>query len=121
MSGEGISSEVIGGVRVVGFSELMELDSARMDRLQESLYDAVLGERGGRVVLDLSNVAYAGSQALGALVTLRLRANRNGITLLLAGVTQAVDSILRITQIDRLFEAFPTVEAALAHLQKPQT
>lgn len=118
MNGGEVVSKTVRGVKVVGFSELVELDSARMDRIQESLYDAVLGDTSGRVVLDLSNVAYAGSQALGALVTLRLRANRTGITLLLAGVTQAVESILKITQIDRLFEAYPTVDAALAHLEK---
>jgi anti-anti-sigma factor len=113
-----ISSNTVSGVRVVSFTEPVNLTSACMESLQQPLYDAVLAEPNTRVVLDLSNVLYAGSQALGALVSLRLRASRDAIRLRLAGVGNALGALLQITQLDRVFDCDPTLDQALAHFSR---
>jgi anti-sigma B factor antagonist len=105
------------GVHLVEFAPDTELDSSNIEQVQERLYALVEGGPPRKVLLDFLNVGYAASQALGSLVTLRLKAARTGSTVVLARIPETLMEIVRLTQIDKLYEVFPTLEAALARLR----
>ena len=87
-----------------------------MEILQPELYAAVESAQGSHVVLDLENIEFVCSQALGCLLTVRLKAVRANSRLVLAGVPEHIKAILSITQLDQIFEMFPTRAEALKEL-----
>jgi anti-sigma B factor antagonist len=101
---------------VVEFAPDAELDSFTMNQIQSDLYALVEDRPGRGVVLDFSNVSFASSQALGCLVTLRLKAARSRAKVVLAAVPEPLMDIVRLTQLDRLYEIFDTREEAIAAL-----
>jgi anti-anti-sigma factor len=64
------------------------------------------------VVFDLSGVTYIDSAGIGTVVRSLLKLRKLGGTLRLAGVKGMVGGVLKLTQIDRNFEIFPTAEEA---------
>ena len=66
------------------------------------------------IVLDLGWLSFIDSTGLGALVAARNHAVTAGVTLRLAGTTDRVQKLLRITGLDAVFDTFPTVAAAVA-------
>ena len=69
--------------------------------------------RQGTILLDLSEVEFLDSSGLGAVVAARkiLGSDR---TLALAGLQPAVDKVLRLTHMDRVFPIYPDTETFLA-------
>ncbi|MFH1747784.1 MAG: STAS domain-containing protein [Planctomycetota bacterium] len=101
---------------VVEFAEETDLNALEMDRIRSELYELVEGNENCRMLLDFSNVAYASSQALGCLVTLRLKAARTGARLAIAAIRPTLADIISMTHLDTLFEIYPTRDEALAKL-----
>jgi anti-sigma B factor antagonist len=65
------------------------------------------------VLIDLSQVTFMDSTALGVLVGAHNSATALGGTLSLVGATDPVHRLLRITQIDQLLPSYATVDAAI--------
>lgn len=95
-------------VRVVG-----ELDIAGAPRLGVMLSE-VLRERPARLVIDLNKLELLDSTGLSVLLNARRRAVRAGVELSLVCDVRATLRLLEITRLDRDFNVFPSVEAALA-------
>lgn len=72
------------------------------------------------VLLDMSEVEFLDSSGLGAVVAARkmLGADR---TLALAGLQPAVDKVMRLTHMDRVFPIYPDTEAFLAGQARDET
>ena len=70
------------------------------------------------VVLDLSNVAFIPSMALGALVVLLREFREHGQRFILAGLQPEVRSTLALTRLDKLFEICDSVEDALTQVRQ---
>ena len=70
------------------------------------------------LILDSSEVPYIDSAALGALVSAYVSRQKLGRPLLLAGVSNRVLKMLKITNIESLFVTFPTLEEALGGLSQ---
>ncbi|MFO0838748.1 MAG: STAS domain-containing protein [Phycisphaerae bacterium] len=104
------------GVQVVGFAPRTELDAANIAEMQAALYRLVDEGRDRRMVLDLSNVQFASSQALGCFVTLRLKAARTNCNLVMAAVPAVLLEIVQLTQLDKLYEIHPSLPAAIERL-----
>jgi anti-anti-sigma factor len=68
------------------------------------------------LILDLTAVPYIDSAGLGLIPTYYVSAEREGRTLLLAGVGHRVEAVMGHARIDTLVKIFPTVEAAQASL-----
>jgi anti-anti-sigma factor len=64
------------------------------------------------VVLDMSQVPYVDSAGLGTVLMYYVSAQKNGRKLALAGVTDRVLSLIRMTRVDSVLSMFPSVEAA---------
>ena len=75
---------------------------------------ALVEEGRTEIVCDLSEVSFLDSSGLSALVSGLKTTRERGGYLRLAGLTRQVASIFQLTMLDRVFELFPTVEAALA-------
>jgi anti-sigma B factor antagonist len=74
-----------------------------------------LTEQGERyAILDMAEVPYLDSAALGVLVDAQRRAKDRDGELLLARVTPFVLRAFEITRLIRIFQVFPTVEEATA-------
>lgn len=103
-------------VKIVAFTPETELDASNIGDLEKSLYALVEGQKGQKIVLDMGNVIYAASRALGCLVTLRLKAARNGCEVVMASVPGPLVDIVQLTNLDKLYEIHPTREAAIKRL-----
>ena len=85
--------------------------------LLSNLFDfqpAVRAEVAPLIVLDLTDVPYMDSAALGSLVHAEVSSTHRGRRLVLAGVNERVATLLRVTNVDRAFTIYPTVAQALA-------
>jgi anti-sigma B factor antagonist len=70
------------------------------------------------LVLDLTDVPYIDSTALGTLVSAYISRHRMGRQVALSGVSDQVSKTLRITKVESLFLLFATLEDALARLDQ---
>jgi anti-sigma B factor antagonist len=74
--------------------------------------DAVAHETGPSVIIDLSEVPWIDSIAIGALVRAFVSCNRSGRKLALVGLNHRVRNVLQLTNIDPLFEIYPSIAEA---------
>ena len=88
----------------------INLDTARAldDKVKHSL------EAGGPAVLELSGVDYCASAGIGVMVSIH-----SEYRLGLAGLSQAVRSVLELSEVIRLLNHFDTVEQAVAYVTSP--
>lgn len=70
------------------------------------------------LVLDLTDVPYIDSTALGTLVSAYVSRHRMGRQVALSGLSDQVSKTLRITKVESLFLLFPTLEDALTRLDQ---
>ena len=79
---------------------------------------AVRNENAETMILDLADVPYIDSTALGALVSTYVSRHRMGRQIALSGVSGQVSKTLKITKVEPLFLLFPTLEDALTRLDE---
>ncbi|WP_406070539.1 STAS domain-containing protein [Micromonospora sp. NBC_01638] len=90
-----------------------ELDMATAPQLRESLQRLVdAGDR--QVIVDLAEVGFMDSSALGALVVMFKTLRDVGGRLSLAAAQPAVRSVLTVTSVDRAIQVYDSVQAAEA-------
>jgi len=70
------------------------------------------------VILDLSDVPYIDSTALGALVSAYVSRQKMGRRVVLSGANKRVSKMLKITSVESLFLTFPTLEDAIGDLTR---
>jgi len=73
------------------------------------------------VILDLSDVPYIDSTALGALVSAYVSRQKVGRRVVLSGASERVSRMLKITSVESLFLTFPTLEDAIGDLKRAGT
>lgn len=91
----------------------LEGDFTEVDELVAQVAPT-LDSPGSRVVIDLKKVGMITSTGLGALVRLAAQANMQRSKLALAEPSPFVSSVLSTSKLDKFFEVYPTIEAALA-------
>lgn len=65
------------------------------------------------LIVDLSEVTYVDSAGLSALLLAERQQSAHGGDVRLVGANQTVQSLLRLTQLDRVFSMYPTLEEAM--------
>jgi anti-sigma B factor antagonist len=100
--------ETIDGISVVTFS-----DAKVVPETKDPLYGLVEDERHRRLLLNLSNVRFLSGNALGILVSLKEKVDAAGGRLRLCGLEPDLLELLRITNLDRIFETYESWEDAL--------
>ena len=103
---------------VVAFADRVNLEgdesAAFKDRLKSLIADGA-----DRVVVDFGNVGFMDSQGLGALISCLKTLKQGQGRIVLANLSEPVESVLRVTRLRRVFDVRPTVEDALALLDEP--
>ncbi|GAA4443291.1 STAS domain-containing protein [Phytohabitans houttuyneae] len=90
------------------------IDFWNVGPMQERLNDALL--HSPRVVLDLRDVSFVDSTGLGLLLSVHDRAAAEGGWLRLAALNPLVRRLLHTTELERRFDVYPTLTAAVASL-----
>lgn len=105
--------------RTAGSAEVVSL-SGTLDAWSEpatrDALKAILGEGRNRLVLDLSRVRRIDSSGLSALISVLKSARSAQGDVVLLSPSPAVVSVLRLTRLDQILEAFDDEAAALARL-----
>jgi anti-anti-sigma factor len=90
-------------------------DSIRMGpncQQVEQQVDEAIRQNEKCVILDLSRVAYVDSSGIGTIVKILSRLKKVGGTLRLTGVKGMVEGVLKLTQVTKIIEVYPTVADA---------
>ena len=81
--------------------------------------DELLREKQTRVVFDLTRVTKVDSSGLGRIVNCLSRLKTAGGTLHIAGVSEMVAGLLKMTKVDRLVRIYPTAQEAAQNFSEP--
>ena len=110
--------EQVDDVAVVRFVHCRTLDESAAQSVGQELADLV--DRAGhrKVLLDMSDVGFLTSTALGKLVVLHKKLKSVGGELKICGLQSPIESIFQITRLNRLFEIHPDESAALVAFAK---
>src|SRR5881296_1120456 len=90
-----------------------EIDLHVSPAVTESL-NAMTEKKPERVVIDLSCATYIDSAGLAALILAMQKVEAYGGKFFLTGLRETMRSIFQTSRLDRIFQIFPDVDAALA-------
>lgn len=90
----------------------------RLNMVSAPRLSAVVGELiaagHARIVIDLSGTEFMDSSGLGALVSCLKKTRQAGGDLRIAGPTQHIQTVFKLTNLDRILKTVPTAEIAAA-------
>ena len=109
-------SEQKDGVLVVRFTSKKILADALIEQVGAELLE-LADKAGGKMVLDFEAVTFMSSLMIGKIILLRKRCKANQVTVKLCNVCPSVMGVFEVTRLDRLFEIYGSVEAALESFQ----
>jgi anti-sigma B factor antagonist len=92
------------------------LDERTAEQMQSDVLAAATKRPKIPVVLDLANIEFLPSLALGALVSMNRNLKSEGHRFMLVGIQPMVRGVFSLTRMDKLFEIHPSVDEALEHL-----
>jgi len=107
-------------IRTVNVVELFlpdDLDSSEFDRLNEGLSTVFTDQPNARWILDLAQVTYMGSAALGLMVNIRHRIKTMNGRLALCHMSTSLHNIFKTCCLERLFTITRTREDAIKFLR----
>lgn len=91
-----------------------ELDLFTAPHLKEAWAEPLNAE-GAAIIVDLTNVSFLDSTALGALIGAMKKSRGNNGSLNLVIADESILKTFEVTGLDRVFEIHPSVETALGH------
>ncbi|MDP8260830.1 MAG: STAS domain-containing protein [Candidatus Kappaea frigidicola] len=96
------------------------LDNVLMDENEElkDTFSGFIDEGAKRIVLDFSETAFISSIVLASMVFMLKRAKEAGGNLVLSGVKDKVAEVLKITNLDKVFEIFNDNKEAVDFLNQ---
>ena len=105
-----------GDVLVVSFKMRLLNDEENIEQLGQELFSLVEQANWLKLVLDLTNVEYLTSSVLGKLITLHRKLHRSQGKMVLFGLSEGVDAILRTSKLLTYFAVAENRDAAIAQL-----
>lgn len=109
-----INEELLSGKRAV-LTLNGRLDAGTAPDLKTK-FTSLVGEGHIQLVIDLTRVPFIDSSGLAALVSGLKITQETGGTLKLVGLTEQTRTAFRVTLLDRVFEFYPDIDAALDSL-----
>ena len=100
-------------VTVVGFVDHKILDEANITSIGDELTTLVESQPSIKLLLNFSNVQHLSSAALGMLITLNKRVQKERGQLRLTEIKPQIFDVFKITKLDKLFSIHPTQAEAL--------
>lgn len=92
------------------------LNEVATAQLEDEVSRAAAGAPGLPVVLDMANVNFVPSVALGAIVNLRKGLRFEGRSLILVNVSRQLRGVINVTRLDQVLDIYNTLDEALARL-----
>ncbi len=105
-----------GDVMVVSFKSRLLNDEENIEQLGQELFSLVEQSNWLKLALDLTNVEYLTSSVLGKLITLHRKLHRSQGKLVLFGLSEGVDAILRTSKLLTYFAVAENRDGAIAQL-----
>ncbi|MCR4316244.1 MAG: STAS domain-containing protein [Planctomycetes bacterium] len=90
------------------------LDDRNIASFKKELSDVVDDKIGAKIVFDVSNVEYLTSMIIGTLMGVNKKLVRSDGTFYLAGCTDAVKQIFKVTKMDKVFKMVSRVDDAIS-------
>ena len=97
-------------------SEVESMDEGLIQEAAQVVLGPLKEEPPGGIVMDLSRVNYFGSVFLSFLLRCHLLVKKQGAELVLAGVSDRVRELLRLTSLDTLWALYASREEAMDSL-----
>jgi anti-sigma B factor antagonist len=107
----------VGPVTVVRFADRRILDDANIQEIGQELYQLVEEEHRDRLLLNLCDVDFLASSALGKLITLQRKLKARGGALKLSNVRPEIYEVFAITRLNAKFEIHDEEREALASFE----
>ncbi len=101
-------------VSIVEFSDRKILDELSILEIQEELEKLVDQSGGGKLILSFKNVEHLSSAALGMLITLKNKVEKQEGRLRLSDINPQIFEVFKITRLNKMFEIHATLEKARA-------
>lgn len=89
------------------------LDETARDAFREKLHPLV-GQKGTRLIVDLSGSPRVNSPGIGNMVALTADANTNDSRVVFCNVQPYVSMVISVTKLDKFFSIVPDLDAAVA-------
>lgn len=105
------------GLTRVHFPGDTSLDANTVAGFSKELYALVESPERKCVLVDLKEVRYMSSPALGMLLTVRNKARRANVRLSLTNLNETLRRVFELTNLDGMFEVFDNADEAAAHLR----
>jgi len=112
------TSRVSDGVRIQTFRQSQILDAVTIERMTAALKELIEQATEGRFIFDFERVTYLSSAALGMLISLQRRVATRKAQLKLAGITEEIMEVFRITKLDTVFDIYKDVASAAEAFRK---
>lgn len=109
-----VKKQVRPGVVVLEVHENIQM-GASLKRLEQHVDDAIQ-ENSNYLILDLSRVTYIDSTGIGTIVRFLGKLKKLGGTLRLTGVKGMVEGVLKLTQVVKIIDIYPTAADACQDL-----
>lgn len=103
-----------GDVAIAGFVDQKLYFEEEIRAIGDEIAALLAEGQAGKLILDLSGVEYLSSAAFGMLVQAKKRVGALGGTMKLAGCSDDLLEVFKITRLDQVFPIFPDVPSALA-------
>jgi anti-sigma B factor antagonist len=108
----------VGPVTVVRFADRRILDDANIQEIGQELYQLVEQEHREKLLLNLCDVDFLASSALGKLITLQRKLKAHGGALKLSNVRPEIYEVFAITRLNAKFDICDDEREALASFQE---
>ena len=100
-------------VLVADFVDTTILDQSKVDSVGRELQELVDQPAVIGIVVDMHRVEFLSSAMIGEFIKLSDRCNEKGLKLKLCNLSVALRDILKITNLDQIFDSYPNREDAL--------
>lgn len=105
------------GCRVIELTMPAGADASEFDRINQRALTQIGDTSGEGWILDLADFEYVGSAALGFMINVRQRVKSSGGLLVVCGVSDSIEAILRTSSLGRLFQVVDERDDAIAAIE----
>lgn len=104
------------GLGIVRFKDPSMLDALAIQRIGKELQLVIETDEAKTVIINFDGVRFLSSEALRVLIGLRAKADKSGRKVALCGIRQDLLRVFQLTNLDKLFTIFDTLDTAKAKL-----
>jgi anti-anti-sigma factor len=95
------------------------LDDSAKEPFRETLHP-LIGEKGTKLIVDLSGSPRVSSPGIGNMVALNADANTNGSSVIFCNMQPYVSMVISVTKLDKFFNIAADLDAAIAWCKQQQ-